>query len=335
MAVRVGIVGCGMAAEVSHLPWYHKCRSAKIVSLCDTDTKRARLMASGYKAENVFADWREMLARARIDAVSVCLPNHLHREVSVAAARAGKHILVEKPMATSMEDAREMVQAARENRVILMVVEAHRFFPVNEVARQLVARGRIGKLHTVRCRMSHAGPEDWSPTGKWFFYAGEAGGGAMIDMGTEAVDLIRFLTPEPVDEVASFLTTREKEGNVDDNAVAILRFRNGTLGVVEASWTTRPGLTSLEVYGSKGRMEVKSGRGKPSISLYLEKPRRLLRPRLPSASRYRNPGAYFIRCIGRKEKPFISGEEGLKNLEVLLAAYQSARDDKVVSLPLD
>ncbi len=330
--IRIGVIGCGAIAQVEHLPGFAKCKNAKVAAVADVDEKKARRISRKFGIKDFYCNWREMLERDDIDGVTIATPNFLHREMTVAAAKSRKHILVEKPMATSMKEADEMVRIARKNKVILMVEQTHRFLPANQKARDLLNKGIIGRVTTVRGRVGHGGPEMWSAAGKWFFNKKQAFGGVMADMGIHEIDAIRWMLGKEIKEVCAFIGTLEKKIELDDNGICIFKFKDGTFGVMEASWTTRPGIAQAVFYGAKGTMTVNAV-GAVTIELASGK---TITPKVHSkgnyGSKYGSPYQYFVNCIEKKEKPFISGEEGRKSLEIIIAAYKSNAIGKVVKI---
>ena len=327
--IKIGIIGAGAVSEQHQLPGFQKCKGTQVTALADINKKRAEKLARRFGVRSVYADWKKMIQKEDLDAVSIATPNYLHCQMSVYASNRGRHVLVEKPMATSMSEARRMVQAARKNRRILMVEQTHRFHPQNQLAKRLIAQGKIGKVNTVKAKFGGPGPEYWSPEGKWFF-SKDAFGGAMADIGIHSMDLIRYLTGKEVKEVFAYLGTLEKKIEVDDNGICLFKFADGTLGSMEASWTTKPQLMETILYGEKGTMAVKAWVDDLlTINLAGGK---VLRPRIPRRSETGSPYEYFVHCIKTGEEPFISGEEGGKSLEVILAAYKSAATGRKVRL---
>lgn len=148
--VKVGMIGCGKIAQRAHLPAFAKCKNAEITALCDVNRRTLKQMGARYTVGHLYTDYNKLLARAGVDAVSIALPNYLHAPVAVASAKAKKYILVEKPMATSMKEAYQIVEAARRNRVILMIEQPRRFSPAFQVARKILASGMLGSLSVVR-----------------------------------------------------------------------------------------------------------------------------------------------------------------------------------------
>jgi UDP-N-acetylglucosamine 3-dehydrogenase len=255
--------------------------------------------------------------------------------MTIAACNAKKHVLVEKPITVTMKDADAMIATANKNKVILMVEQVHRFMPHHEKAQELLQAGIIGKVTTIRGYFGHMGPEYWSPTGKWFFNKKEAVGGAMADLGIHAIDTIRYILGKEVVQVAAFVGTLEKKIEIEDNGVCIMQFDDGTFGTLSASWTYKPGSMQYTFYGTKGTMWVGGNlKHDKRILIELIKPAGTLMPDIPEVSKYGTPYQYFINCIIKGEKPFVSGEEGAKSLEIILAAYKSSKEKRFVDLPL-
>jgi len=338
--VRIGVIGVGMIAQREHIPGYLESGEAEIVAIADPWEERVREVAERFEIPNAFTDWRKVVQRKDIDAVSVCTPNTTHAEITIAAAKAGKHVLVEKPMATSMAEVDAMISAAEKAGVILMVEQTLRFYPECEVAKDILESGILGKIQTVRGRVSHGGPEYWSPTGKWFLQKKQAFGGTLCDLAIHGIDLIRWLVGEPITEVAGFQALLEKpDADVEDNAVFIYKFSGGAMGTMETSWTTRPEDTCVYLYCENGNMKLtlwqeEKADIKDPVVVEIEKPAGRFLPAVAEKSRRGGPYAYFLHCVQTGEKPFVSGEEGGASLEVILAAYESARTHSVVRLPL-
>ena len=326
--IKIGVIGCGAIAQVEHLPGFAKCKNGRVAAVADVDEKKGRRISKKFGIKDFYCNWREMLERDDIDGVTIATPNFLHREMAVAAAKSRKHILVEKPIATSMKEADEMVRMARKNNVILMVEQTHRFLPANQKARDLLRKGVIGRVTTVRGRVGHGGPETWSATGKWFFKKKEAFGGVMADMGIHEIDAIRWMLGKEIKEVSAFTGTLEKKIELEDNGICIFKFKDGTFGVMEASWTTRPGIAQAIFYGEKGTMTVNAV---GAVTIELASGRTVIL-KVTIQSKYGSAYQYFVNCIEKREKPFVSGEEGRKSLEVILAAYKSSATGKVVKI---
>lgn len=182
--LRIAVIGCGSIAKNRHLIEYENNSKVEIVAVCDLVEERAQTVAEKYQAK-AYTDYEELLVKEKVDAVSVCLPNYLHASVSIAALKAGCHVLCEKPMATSKQKAEDMIKAAKENNKKLMIAHNQRFVNSHQKARKLIASGQVGKIYSFRTTFGHGGPEGWSVEGKdsWFFKKEQAFIGAMGDLG--------------------------------------------------------------------------------------------------------------------------------------------------------
>ena len=342
MAVRVGIIGCGKIAERASLPnLVNYKKKAKVKVLCDIDISKAKVLKNKFKLTGVdiIKDWKKLVARKDIDVVFVDTPNYLHEEMVIGACKNKKHVLVEKPISITARAADNMVKAAKRNGVYLMVEQTQRFDPVHQAAKKVIESGALGKIHNVRGRIGHAGPEYWSE-GKahWFYDKKKSGGGAMIDIGVHITDLVRWLSGKKITEVFATIRTIEKDVKVDDNATVLFKFEDGSKGEIECSWTTRPYEVTTSVYGSKGKMMTAIGTEKP-VKVVIADTRKgkdpnctlkEIYPKLGPGAPWENAVHYFIDCVINKKKPFVSGEEGRETMRVINAAYESSRTGKWV-----
>jgi predicted dehydrogenase len=333
--VRIAVIGCGKISERASLPnLVNYKKKAKVKVLCDIVEARAKALKSKFKVTgaDIVKDWKKALSRKDIDAVFVNTPNYLHEEMAIGAARKGKHILVEKPISITPEAADRMIKAAKAGSVYLMVEQTQRFDPVHQAAKKVIDSGILGRIHNIKGRIGHAGPEYWSE-GKahWFYDRKKSGGGAMIDIGVHITDLIRWFAGKKIAEVFATIRTIEKPVRVDDNATVLFRFEDGSKGEIECSWTTRPYEVMTWVYGSKGKMMTAIGTEKPVRVVIAktakgEDPNRALKeifPKIGSGAPWENAVHYFINCVAKRSEPFVSGEEGRETMRVIQAAYES------------
>ena len=331
--IRVGVIGCGSIAIHRHAPEYGANPDVELVAFADIVPERSKALAARYGGKDL-SRWEDLLAVKGLDAVSVCLPNYLHAPVTVAALKAGKHTLCEKPMATSDKEAREMQAAASRAGKFLMIGHNQRLASLHVKAKQLVEAGVIGKVLTFRTAFSHPGPEGWSIDGatSWFYDKKRAFVGAMGDLGVHKADLVRWLLGEEIVEAASFVEHLHKPmGDVDDNAVCLLRSASGAIGTLVCSWTHNPGEdNATTLFGSLGIMRIGSD---PRFSVVVE---------LASGEKqYYETGKLqtnesggqsdsgvirqFITAISTNTPPEIDGEEGRRALAIILACVESAR----------
>ena len=337
---RIAVIGCGEIAKRLHVPDYATCEDAEIVALCDLDVAKARELAQLWAPDAaVYTDYKAMLRGGHIDGVSVCLPNYLHAPVTLAALKSGCHVLVEKPMAASLAEAKSMNDAAKRAKRLLMVNQSQRRFAAHIKAREVLQSGMLGKVLQVSGMFGHQGPEHWSPTGKWFFDKKQARFGAMADLGVHKADIIRFMTGKEVGEVSAVMGNLEKKGStVDDNFCACFKFVDGTMGMFGASWTVKGMDCNYTLFHCEnGSLRVHQIPDKPLVA-HLLKPECTIEFPIEKPE-YKYDGSWgidvgggFVRaCLG-KEAPFCTGEDGRKSLELILAAEKAALTGRAVKI---
>ncbi|MBE5773151.1 MAG: Gfo/Idh/MocA family oxidoreductase [Clostridiales bacterium] len=275
--INVGIIGCGKVAQVRHLPEYADNKNVKIAGLFDLNMQRAEELAGKYGAK-AYGSYAELLADPAIDAVSVCSSNNSHAEIAIAALKAGKHVLCEKPMATTLADCEEMVRMAEECGKYLMIGQNQRLAAAHVKAKELIDAGEIGRIISFETAFRHGGPETWSidpGANTWFFDKKRAAMGAMADLGIHKTDLVQFLIGQEITEVSAQLSVLDKKFSdgspitVDDNAVCIFRMDGGCVGTMQASWTNYgPEDNSTILYGTEGVMRIYDD---PAHSIVLNK----------------------------------------------------------------
>jgi len=336
--IKVAVVGCGSISKHRHIPEYAMNPNVELVAFVDPIIERAEHYAQlhGGKA---YSNYVDMLKAEKVDAVSVCTPNYLHAEISIAAANAGAHVLVEKPMATSAAESEAMIKAAKKNGVFLMVGHNQRLMPPHVKAKEILETGKLGKVLTFRTSFGHPGPEGWSVDGResWFFRKEEAIMGAMGDLGVHKSDLIRWLLGDEVAQVAAFVGTLHKDGtDVDDNATCLLRMKSGATGSLVASWTYYKGQdNSTVLWCENGVIKIDTD---PNDQVIVEL-------RNGTVERYKvgqvstnekqvTSGVIeeFVTSIVNNQPPRISGEEGYQALKVILAAFESEATGKIINL---
>lgn len=338
--LKVGVIGCGSIAKYRHLPEYAANKHVEIVAVCDIVEDRVQEFAETYNAK-AYTNYEELLADDSIDVISVCLPNYLHAPVSIAASKAGKHVLVEKPMATSREEAEAMIEAAKESGKKLMVGHNQRFVSSHQKAKEIIASGEIGKVYSFRTAFGHPGPEGWSVDGRdsWFFNKEEAFIGAMGDLGVHKTDLMRYILGEEFVEVGSFVETNAKEDtDIDDNAVCILKSESGIVGTLAASWAYTAGQdNSTVIYGEKAIIRLEDD---PNYSLIVQYTNgEVVKYELGAIQTNDEGGQHtshvidsFVSSIVNDTEVEVSGEEGMKSLQVVLSALESNENKTIVSI---
>lgn len=345
--VQVGIVGSQFAASL-HAEAYRRCPHADVVAVAAIDN--LKVFCKEFEIPSSYDDYRQMFRRDDIDLISVCVPNFLHKEITLAAANEGKHVICEKPLATSLEDADEMVQFCASNRVKLMYGEDWIFAPTVIRTKSICEEGAIGDILYVKAKEAHSGSHS--------IYAQKlklCGGGAMLHLAIHPIGFMRWFKGKEVVEVigrasgggSSNLLHSNFEG--EDWAVAILTFEDGTFGLVEGNYVTLGGLDDqIEIYGSKGNIKVNLSQGSP-IKVYsshgyeyaIEKAETTKGWTTPAVDEESSLGyvdeiAHFVECVrlNKEVMPGVRGEDGRAALEIAMAIYKSIELEKTVKLPL-
>jgi predicted dehydrogenase len=337
--LKIGVIGCGSIAKHRHIPEYMANEHAEIVAVCDIVKDRAEEMADQIGAK-AYTDYKDLLKDESIEAVSVCTPNALHAPISVEALKAGKHVLCEKPMATSTEEAEAMIVAANEAGRKLMIGHNQRFVPSHQKAKELISKGEAGKIYSFRTAFGHGGPEGWSVDGKdsWFFKKEEAFIGAMGDLGVHKTDLMRYILGEEFVEVGAFVETSSKENaDVDDTAVCVLKTESGTIGTLAASWSYQKEDNSTVIYGEKAVLRLEED---PVNSLVVQySTGEVVKYELGGIQTNDDGGQSasgvidrFVTSVVEDVPVAVPGEEAMKSLQVVLGALESSKTKQIIRL---
>jgi UDP-N-acetylglucosamine 3-dehydrogenase len=342
--VTVGIAGCGSITRFRHAPEYASNVNAKIVGFYNPTIERAEEMVKLYGGK-VYGSYEEMLEDSSINAISVCSSNASHASMTTKALEAGKHVLCEKPMATKIEDALLMIEAANQAGKYLMVGHNQRFATAHVKAKEILASGELGKVLTFRTTFSHKGPEHWcadKSMSSWFFKKDEAFVGALGDLGTHKIDLIRWLTGDEITEVNAYMATldkRDNEGNfveVEDNVVSIMKTKSGIIGTLTFSWTNYGEEdNSTILYCSNGVMKIYDN---PEFALEVIKKNgekvQYNIGEIQTNTRQTKSGVIdaFVESIEKGMKPEVPGEEALASMKVIDACIESSQTGKSVTI---
>jgi UDP-N-acetylglucosamine 3-dehydrogenase len=330
--LRVGVIGCGAIAQRRHLPEYLNRNDVEIIAVCDFNLQRAEQVAKQFGAKYAFQTHQELLGCKEIEAVSVCAPNHLHASISVEALNAGKHVLCEKPMATNLIEAKSMIDASVNNNVKLMIGHSQRFMSVHLKAKEILEQGKLGKVLSFQSHFGHSGPENWSVDGtkSWFFKQDEAFAGVLGDLGIHKADLVRWLLSDEVSEITSMYGTLHKNTNVDDHAVILMKTQKGAIGTITASWVCYPNeVNSTIIFCEKGTIKIGVDPNYGLIVEHINKQRELYdleKIQSNEIGEQFNSGVidHFVEGIINGTGHSITGEDGYKSLEIVLAGMHSA-----------
>lgn len=328
-----GIIGLGRIAGTQIAPAITACENSALVSVVSRDQERAREFArthaSAHGAPNALDDYAKMLADPAVHAVYIATPNALHADQVTAAARAGKHVLCDKPLALTVEDARRCVRECRSAGVRLGIMFQTRNHDGLADAARLVRDGGIGKVIVAEVTMS-AGRN--LPKG-WRTDPGLAGLGTLNNIGVHAFDVLRYLLGDEVAEVTA-LTDSEPGYRVDTTALVLLRFASGTISYVHVNQSAPNARDDIVLYGTEGRvLGANLSRPERDGTLTLTTPAGERSMRAGSRDAYRRTvGAFADAVLGDRE-PSPSGEDGVRSVELTTAIAEAVRDRRVVALP--
>lgn len=346
--VKIGVIGGGTIAEL-HLNAYSHCDQAELVGMCDIDEPRAKRRAAEYGIPNIYTSAEDLLANPDIDAVSVCTRNDSHAEIAIAALDAGKSVLVEKPMTTSVEKAERIVEAEKRSKGIVQVGYVRRFSPNAQVLQSFVEAGSLGDVYLATgnyLRMA-------GNPGGWFADRAISGGGPLIDLGVHIIDLLWYFMGRPKFEAAS-AAVFEKLGNrsnirhltrymsadydpeknaVEDLATAFLRFEGGAAMQFGTSYSLH-GKDELSgrVYGTKGGASIA-----PAVQITTEMHDTIvdITPRTDSLEfelepAFQNEINHFVRAAAGETASGAPATDGLEMLKIIEAIYRSGKEGREV-----
>lgn len=323
--LAVAIIGAGQVGQKHGQAFANLGPDVQIVGVADSDENRAARLAA-ICSSRAFADYRDLLELAPNIAV-VCLPHHLHHEVGLAAAEAGCHILMEKPLAPTLAEARAIVAHCRQRGVYLTVGFVHRYRTEFQQAYQLIASGQLGELTMMTDIFGLPGGVHIPG---WVWQSRQAGGGILLYSGIHSLDWQRWLVGSEVNEVFARTVPQRQSSDAEQALVVTLSYANGCLGTLighQPGYLVTPRTRSTEIYGLQACLRIRSGE-------YLEFSNDTQAYRLdvgrddPFVTQARE----FVAAVRGRREPWITGEDGLRALAVSLAIFRSAEMGQPVSV---
>jgi predicted dehydrogenase len=342
--VKIGIVGSRFQADCVATSVKAVPEEAEVVAVASPTPGNAEALAGRHRIPAFCSDYREMLSDPAIELVWVTAPNRFHSAITIDAARAGKHVVCEKPLCMTLEEADAMIDACTRAGVLLLYAEELFFAPKYVKAKQMADEGAFGRVHLVKQGEKHSGPHS-----DWFWDVEQSGGGALMDLGCHGIAFCWWFLGKPkVKSVYAQLSTQVHAGRTqgDDEAITIIEFDGGALGMVENSWNRPGGMDdAIEVFGANGQTyaDMLMGNALPTYSdmgfdYAVEKASTTRGWTYPVFEEHWNYGfpqeaRHFARCVRGKETPISDGEAGRVVQEVLYAAYASAGLGRKVLMP--
>lgn len=338
--IRLGIVGCGRIAP-RHVDAIAKTEGLELAAACDIVEERAAELADplGLPSYNRLED---MLAGTGMDAVVIATPSGMHAQQGIVAAQAGRHVILEKPMATRMEDADALIRACDDARIRLFVVKQNRLNPPIKLLKSAIDKGRFGRMYMCNATVFWTRPQAYYDSAKWRG-TWEFDGGCFMNQASHYIDLMQWFMG-PVESIVCNTATLERKIETEDTGAAVVRFRNGALGVVQVTVLTYPRNLegSITVLGEKGTVKI-GGVAVNKVETwqfeeYDDDDREMEEASYATNSVY-GPGhlgyyAGVAAVLHGKGEPETDGRDGRKSLELIMGMYRSAQEGRAIPLPL-
>jgi UDP-N-acetyl-2-amino-2-deoxyglucuronate dehydrogenase len=339
--IRFGVVGCGVIAP-HHAKAAIAAPDAELVACCDIIPERAEKFAAEFGIPKVYTDYSQLMADPDIDAVNVCTPSGLHGDVTIAAAKAGKHVLCEKPVDITLEKIDEMVKACRDAKVKLAVIFQRRTSPLWGKIKKVIDDGKLGKLVLCDLYIKYFRSQEYYDSGEWRGTWALDGGGCLMNQGVHMIDILRYLAG-PADTMYALADHLVRKIETEDTACAVIKWKSGAFGVLQGTTSVTPGLKHrLEIHGEHGGVVVEG-----------ESILRWSVPDVPNPEEAKDEvgdtsgdakaitsDGHTIQLIDLCEAirndrdPMVTGEEARKAVELILGVYKSAQSGQVVKFPL-
>lgn len=348
MTYGFGIVGCGMISKF-HCRAIAEVSGARFIGCVSSRESSAQKLAEMFGG-TAFRSLDEMLADPKIDVVSICTPSGAHLEPAIAAAKAGKHVIVEKPLEITLQRCDRIIQVCRDHDVRLTTIFPSRFQAANLTLKQAIDAGKFGRLTLGDVMVKWFRTQAYYDSGQWRGTWSLDGGGALMNQAIHSVDLLTWLMGPVAELTAHVATLAHDRIEVEDVATASLKFVNGALGVIVATTAAYPGmLKKIEIHGSQGSAVIEEEDFKSWMFSNMTEADKEIASKLdtksptgggaadPAAIGHRAHAAQirdFVVALNNGTAPAITGAEGRRSVEIVLAIYQAAETGLAVQLPL-
>jgi len=328
--INIAVIGTGIMGK-NHARVYDGLENVNLVAVCDVN-EEAKEIASEFKA-NYYKDYKEMLEKESVDAVSICVPTKLHKEVALEVTKNKINLLVEKPIATTTEEAKEIIDAAEKNDVKLMIGHIERFNPVIVELKKRVENNELGKVFLIKS-------ERFSPFPKRVVDVG-----VTIDLSVHDIDVMQHLLGSKVKNVYG-VNSQKIHSKHEDLMMSIIKFSDNTAGITSCNWITPKIVRELVLIGERGMFKADYLKQELSffknefVDKYIDWEHRnlniiegdVIEIKIEKKEPLRNELEAFISCIQKDEKPQVTGQDGLESLNVALKFLESARTNEVMDL---
>ena len=346
--IKVGIIGSGFIAE-HHCLAFSLLPNVEVIGISSINEDEAKLLMHKYEIPgNPLRDYNDLL-KLDCEVISACIPNYLHEQISIDILNSGKHVLIEKPLARTTIEGKEILDAAKSSNKQIFYCENNMYAPSFSKVKEVIEEGAIGQIYMGRGKEQHSGPHS-----KWFYKKKESGGGALLDLGIHDIAcLVWYLNCDVLEvfcQTRTIIPERGKFGTceVEDNAVGLLYFENDAQVIIEESWTAPGGYDMrFELFGTEGQVKV-APTFSNLVSVYSEKGYGYAVEKAGSTKGWTFPVpseawnfgypqeiAHFVDCIVNNKKPLTDGAYGLKILQIVESMYKSAKTKKIEEVIYD
>jgi predicted dehydrogenase len=331
--LRIGLIGVGAAAQINHIPALRRIEGFELVALADRDAEKVSRVAQKFQVAKAYTRLEELLSDESIDVVDICTPNYLHAPMAVAALGAGKHVICERPLARSAEEAATMLKAAKKQDRLLVCSVQHRFRSDAQLLRTFVEKGELGEIFFSKAGWLRQRTQ-WD-SDEWRRQKRESGGGVILDLGFQMLDQALWIMGNPKVESVTGSLHRSRKGEVEDNAIAFFRLASGASLTLEVTWglLMEKDFAYVNLFGSGGAallnpLRVHKGMHGTLVNVtpQVDTPRNQFKQSMEAQM------AHFAEALRKGTQPMGSAEEILPVMELLDAVYRSAEQGKEVRL---
>jgi len=332
-SIRVGLIGVGGAAQINHIPALKRTEGLELVGLCDRDPEKASRVAQKFQVPQAYDRLDDLLNDDSIDAVDICTPNFLHAPMGIAALEAGKHVLCERPLARSADEAANMAKAAKKADRTLLCCVQHRFRPDAQLLKKFVDKGDLGEIFLAKAGWLRQRTE-WD-SDEWRRQKKESGGGVVLDLGFQMLDLSLWALGSPAVSSVTASVHRQRRGEVEDSATTFFRLASGATLTLELTWglLMEKDFAYLNLFGSGGAallnpLRIHKGMHGSLVNVTptMDTSRHQYKHSIEAQI------AHFADVLRKNVKPMGTAEEILPVMQLLDAVYRSAEQGKEVRL---
>jgi UDP-N-acetylglucosamine 3-dehydrogenase len=329
--INVAVIGMGSMGK-NHVRVYSELPYANLVAICDSNKENLKQISDSYKA-NTYTDYKEMLEKENIDEVSICVPTKLHKNIALEVIKNKINLLVEKPIATTTEEAKEMIDSAEKNKVKLMIGHIERFNPVIVELKKRIKNNELGRILKVNCERLSLFPQRIIDVG------------VTVDLAIHEIDILRYLIDSDIKRVYAE-TAQRFHASREDLLIGTIRFKNDILGVINANWLTPKKVRQIRVTGEKGMFvanyltqelyfyekEFASKYVDYNKSFMMGKEGKKVKIKIERKEPLKNELESFIDCIKNNTKPPVTGNDGIEALKIAHKFLESSKSNEVVTL---